>query len=141
MSDMRKLSEEELEKHLAIDTYGDFALTDAVRPSVDLEAAPSEGYRRDSFENPDGTVVPVLMIAVTREKIWDIFMNLMDVTGEMPYVVLETSHSSGGDGTHQDIFTRSIDLAVLKSMLWDYEDLLLNDGCTGIAIMKEDTPM
>jgi hypothetical protein len=27
---------------------------------------------------------------------------------------------------------------VLESVLWDYEDLLLNDGCTGIAIMHPE---
>jgi hypothetical protein len=32
---------------------------------------------------------------------------------------------------HTDLYREHIDLPVLKSMLWDYEDLLLNDGCTG----------
>jgi hypothetical protein len=32
-------------------------------------------------------------------------------------------------------------LPVLKSNCCDYEDLLLNDGCTGIAIMSTEGPM
>ena len=31
-------------------------------------------------------------------------------------------------------------MPVLTSILWDYEDLLLNDGCTGIAVLNPNTP-
>jgi hypothetical protein len=31
-------------------------------------------------------------------------------------------------------------MPVLKSILWDYEDLLLNDGCTGIAVLNPGIP-
>ena len=31
-------------------------------------------------------------------------------------------------------------MPVLTSILWDYEDLLLNDGCTGIAVINPTTP-
>jgi len=31
-------------------------------------------------------------------------------------------------------------MPVLKSVLWDYEDLLLNDGCTGIAVLNPGIP-
>ncbi len=31
-------------------------------------------------------------------------------------------------------------MPVLKSILYDYEDLLLNDGCTGIAVLNPGTP-
>jgi len=30
---------------------------------------------------------------------------------------------------------------VLKSTLYDYEDLLLNDGCTGIAVLNANVPL
>jgi hypothetical protein len=29
---------------------------------------------------------------------------------------------------------------VLKSILWDFEDLLVNDGCTGIAVLNPAIP-
>ena len=35
----------------------------------------------------------------------------------------------------------SIDLPILKSILMDYEDLLLNDGCMGIAVLNSNIPM
>ena len=39
-SSFAKLSEEELEAHLGVARYGDFILTDAVRPSFDLQVVP-----------------------------------------------------------------------------------------------------
>ncbi len=30
---------------------------------------------------------------------------------------------------------------MLKSVLWDYEDLLVNDGCTGIAVLNPGAPL
>jgi hypothetical protein len=29
---------------------------------------------------------------------------------------------------------------VLKSILWEFEDLLVNDGCSGIAVLNPGTP-
>ena len=31
-------------------------------------------------------------------------------------------------------------MPVLKSILWEYEDLLVNDGCTGIAVLNPGIP-
>ncbi len=30
---------------------------------------------------------------------------------------------------------------MLKSVLWDYEELLVNDGCTGIAVLNPGVPL
>jgi len=54
-------------------------------------------------------------------------------------VVLETSHNRENRG-HVDLYREHIDLPVLKSILWDFEDLLLNDGCTGIAVLNPAIP-
>ena len=43
-SSFERLSEEELEAHLGVARYGNFLLTDAVRPSYDLQVVPSQGY-------------------------------------------------------------------------------------------------
>ena len=29
---------------------------------------------------------------------------------------------------------------MLKSILWEYEDLLINDGCTGLAVLNPGIP-
>ena len=55
-------------------------------------------------------------------------------------MVLESSHRTGQSGGHEDLYREHIDMPVLTSVLWDFEDLLLNDGCTGIAVLNPRTP-
>ena len=54
-------------------------------------------------------------------------------------VVLETSHDHQSNG-HVDMYREHIDMPVLTSILWEFEDLLTNDGCTGIAVLNPNTP-
>ncbi len=139
-SSFEHLSDDELETHLAVSEYGDFRLPDAVRPSYNLQVTPSQGYRHDTYRDQESnTSVPVLMGAASAEMLFDLFMESLDPLGDSVDVVLETSHDGGSDN-HQDLYREHIDLPVLKSILWDFEDLLLNDGCTGIAVMNPRTP-
>ena len=39
---------EQLSAHLRVARYGDFNLTDAVRPGLNLKIVPREGYRADA---------------------------------------------------------------------------------------------
>ncbi|QDS86429.1 hypothetical protein EC9_05910 [Rosistilla ulvae] len=131
----QQLSEDELRTHLGIATYGAFELTDAIRPSYDLQVVPQQGFRRDEYvDDASSTKVPVLMGAVSRNNLMHLFMDLIESLGPVVDVVLETSHQSGHG--HNDLYREHIDMPVLKSTLWDFEDLLLNDGCTGIAIVN-----
>ncbi len=128
------LSEEELQTHLAISRYGYFELTDAVRPSYDLQIVPRQGFRRDRYtDETGGIVLPVVMAAVTRPTLMEVFLDLLDPLGPVVDVVLESSHHGNG-GSH-DHYRDQIDIPVLKSILLDFEDLLLNDGCTGVAVV------
>ena len=139
-SSFAQLSEEQLESHLAVSRYGSFALTDAVRPAYDLQVVPSQGYRHDNYRDEQSrTSVPVLMASVSRERLFETFMDLLDPLGFTVDVVLETSHSQHNKG-HTDLYREHIDLPVLKSILWEYEDLLLNDGCTGLAVLNPSAP-
>lgn len=140
-SSFEQLSEEELEAHLRIAKYGSFMLTDAIRPSYDLQVVPCEGFRHDVYRGEnEQTVIPVIMASVSGERVFDTFMELLDPLGEEVDVVLETSHHRDRPG-HADLYREHIDLPVLKSILWEYEDLLLNDGCTGIAVLNADIPV
>jgi hypothetical protein len=140
-SSFEDLSETQLEQHLSVARYGSFLLTDAVRPSFNLEVVPSAGCRRDVYRDPESQIdVPVLMVAQTRERLFDLFISLLDPLGDEVDVVLETSHETES-GKHQDLYREHIDLPILKSTLYDYEDLLLNDGCTGIAVLNPRIPM
>ena len=139
-SSFEKLSEEQWEAHLGVVRYGEFQLTDAVRPSYDLQVVPSQGYRFDVYSDEEsGSKVPVLMAAASREVLFDLFMELIDPLGCTVDVVLETSHQRQGDG-HEDLYREHIDMPVLKSTLWDYEHMLLHDGCTGMAVLNPEVP-
>ncbi len=135
------MSAEKLADHLRVDRYGNFRLTDAVRPAPHLPVVPRQGYRRDVYrDDRAGIRVPVLAAAVSRERLFDLFLALLAPLGETVDVVLETSHE--GDGrSHRDLFREHIDLPVLLSHFYDFEDLLLNDGCTGVAVIAAAGPM
>lgn len=139
-SSFETLNEEQLEAHLGVARYGNFTLSDAVRPSYALEVVPSCGYRHDTYRDEQSKKnVPVLMAAASREKLFDTFMELLDPLGPVVDVVLETSHDYTAAG-HQDLYREHIDMPILQSILWDFEDMLVNDGCTGIAVLNPATP-
>jgi hypothetical protein len=130
-----------LADHPRVDRYGDFVLTDAIRPALHLPVVPREGFRLDVYREPQaGLEVPVIAAAVSREKLFDVFLALLAPLGPTVDVVLETSHDSDG-ASHRDLLREHIDLPVLESHLCDYEDLLLNDGCTGVAVIATGGPM
>jgi hypothetical protein len=132
---------EKLAAHLRVDRYGDFLLTEAIRPSLDLQVVPRQGYRVDVYRDAQaGLRVPVLAAQASRECLFDVFLALLDPLGEVVDVVLETSHHSP-DSQHRDLFRAGIDLPVLKSHLCDFESLLLHDGCTGVAAIGTSQPM
>jgi hypothetical protein len=102
---------------------------------------PRQGYLIDTFRDERaGLEVPVLAAAVSSERLFDAFLALLEPLGEVVDVVLETSHDST-DNSHRDLFRQHIDLPVLMSHLCDYEDLLLNDGCTGVAVIASGEAM
>lgn len=133
-------SDDQIAAHLKIDKYDSFQLTDAVRPAMDLKIKPSQGYRHDVYvDEMSQAKVPVIMAAASRERLFPLFMQLIQRLGTVVDVVLESSHSAG-DAEHVDLYREHIDMPVLTSILWDFEDLLLNDGCTGIAVLNPNTP-
>ena len=140
-SSFSDLSDDQLETHLKIARYGDFVLTGAVRPSYDLQVVPQAGFRHDTYHDNETSIdIPVLMAAASREHVIDLFLDLLDPLGQQVDVVLETSHRHHNGG-HDDLCRESIDLPVLKSVLYEYEDLLLDDGCTGVAVLNPRIPL
>ncbi len=134
------VNEEQLEAHMGVARYGSFVLSDAVRPSYGLEVVPSCGFRHEIYrDEASKRDVPVLMAAASRERLFDTFMELLDPLGAVVDVVLETSHDYSATG-HRDLYREHIDMPILQSILWDFEELLVNDGCTGIAVLNPSTP-
>jgi hypothetical protein len=135
------LNQEQLDAHLRVGRYGNFTLTDAVRPSYGLEVIPREGYRRDVYRDPEsGSTMPVLAASVSSERLFEVLIELLEPLGEEVDVVMESSHESE-PGAHSDLYREHIDTVILKSILYDYEPLLLNDGCTGLAALNPNGPM
>lgn len=127
--------------HLRVDHYGEFWLTDAIRPAPAVPIAPRQGYRVETYRDPKANFqVPVLAAAVSRERLFEAFLALLDPLGDLVDVVLETSHETTGS-QHLDLFREAIDLPILKSHCCEFEELLTHDGCTGIAILSNEGPM
>lgn len=140
-SSFKGITSTQLDEHLSIARYGSFVLTDAVRPAFDLAVVPSAGWRKNVYEDvTTGIKVPVVMAAQTRHKLFDLFLDLLYPLGGEVDVVLETSHELDHE-THRDLYREHIELAVLQSTLADFEEMLLHDGCTGIAVLNPKVPM
>lgn len=135
------MNSDQLAAHLRVNRYGDFLLTDAIRPALRVPVVPREGFRLDVYRDAKSRLqVPVLASAVSREKLFDVFLSLLGPLGPVVDVVLETSHDSG-TGTHKDLLREGIDFPVLASHLCEFEELLLHDGCAGVAVISTIGPM
>lgn len=130
------VSEQHLDEHLAVKRYGNFLLTDAIRPSYSLPVIPKQGYRHETYRNPkNGNEMPLVMATASSEILFSVFLDLLDPLGDIVDVILESSHMNA-EGSQEDLYRSHIDMPILKSKLWDFEELLLNDGCSGIAVMN-----
>ncbi|MGH6681218.1 MAG: hypothetical protein ACREDL_20335 [Bradyrhizobium sp.] len=116
-------------------------MTDAIRPALHVPVVPRQGFRIDVYHDAKARLrVPVLAAAISREQLFDVFLALLPPLGDAVNVILETSHHSDG-AHHKDFCRRHIDLPVLMSYFCDFEDLLLNDGCAGVAVLARSETM
>ena len=133
-SSFASLSSEEIETHIGIARYGSFQLTDAIRPSYDLRIVPKEGYDQRLWRASNGRAsLPLLTAQVSREKLSDLYFDLLGELGSVTDVVLESSRDRRSG--HVDYTRDEIDLPILMSCLYDFEDMLINDGYFGIAVI------
>ena len=127
--------------HIRKAPLGGFALTEAIRPSRQSRLEPVEGYRMERFRDPVSRKrMPLLAVAVSSERLFDVFISLLEPLGETVNVVFETSHDNIDD-RHEDMCRSDIDLPVLTSHLCDSEEMLTNDGCTGVAVLAQERPI
>jgi hypothetical protein len=120
--------------------YGGFQLTEAVRPSPNAKIRPTQGFRYDKYVDEESkSEIPVIMAAASRDVLFSVFVQLIQQLGQVVDVVLETSHEHEVSG-HCDLYREQIDMPVLTSVLMEFENLLVNDGCTGIAVLNPKTP-
>ncbi|VTS03865.1 Uncharacterized protein OS=Singulisphaera acidiphila (strain ATCC BAA-1392 / DSM 18658 / VKM B-2454 / MOB10) GN=Sinac_3284 PE=4 SV=1 [Tuwongella immobilis] len=127
--------------HLQVKRYRSFVLTDAIRPGLTVPIVPQEGYRVDRFRDPEsGDRLKSLVAAVSAERLFDVFLDCLEPLGDSITVVMESSHETQMDD-HLDLRRSDMDSPVLASTLLDFEDLLLHDGCTGIAVLAPELQM
>lgn len=140
-SSFRHLTEEQLEEHMSIAQYDEFTLTNAVRPAFNPTVIPRTGFRFDSYvDSRTDAEIPVIMASISRPALLDTFLTLIDQLGDTVDVIVETSHEQPAD-KHLDFCRKNIDNSVLQSILLDFEDLLLDDGCFGIAVLNPRKPL
>jgi hypothetical protein len=133
---------ERLAAHLQVAQYGEFTLTDAVRPGPGVPVRPREGYRVEVYRDRQAKLrLPMLSAAVSAERVFDAFLALIEPLGEVVHVVLESSHDTGAVDRHRDLRRNHIDLPVLASHLCEFEELLTHDGCTGVAVLADGKPV
>ena len=134
-----------LEAHLARRRYGRFTLTDAVRPGWQLDVVPQAGYRFDAYVDPrTGSRLPAIIASVSSEQLFETVLELLEPLGDTIDVVVECSHEKQPHDRRSsctEYAREGMERLVLESMLWDFEDLLLHDGCCSIAIMHPDLPL
>jgi hypothetical protein len=130
-----------LAAHLSVNSYGNFTLSDAIRPGAGLPVRPRQGYRVEVFRDREAKLrLPMLSAAVSVERLFDTFLALLEPLGEVVHVVLESSHGAATDG-HTDLRRTHIDRPVLASHFCEFEELLTHDGCTGVAVLADRVPM
>jgi hypothetical protein len=139
---LRQLSTTEIKQHLAVDRYGDFVLTSAIRPWVERQVIPREGYRLERYQDDDSDYeVPTLAAAVSQDRLFDLFLELLDQLGDVVDVVIESHHQrKGGPRHHYEKIREHMDLPILKSHCFDFEDLLIDDGCFSMAVIDPSGP-
>ena len=141
----RDLTEEQVETHCRITRYGDFILTEAVFPSYDLKVIPKTGMRHDTYyDGQKGRIadgISVVVISASREYLFELFMELVGLFRKTVDVVLESFYGLENDRNCLEFLREKIDLVVLESILWDFEDLLLRDGLSGISIFGSNTSL
>jgi hypothetical protein len=113
------------------------AIRQASRPSQTLR----EGYRVEVYRDAEtDSRMPVLTAAVDADKLFPVFLDLLSPLGNIVDFIVESSHDllpeTSGSPMPLTWERTSIDLPVLTSLLYDYEDMLVNDGCTGVAVLN-----
>lgn len=117
--------------------FAQSGLPQAVRPARHANNSLQVGFRHDKAEK-DLHGQPVIVAAVPFDKLLDTFEDLAWRIGNTVDVILETSHHSR-DSTHRDLHREDIKIAELLRILKPYQDLLLNDSMTGIAVLNPQT--
>ncbi len=111
--------------------HHDLEFTSACFP--DISRCPAahfrQGYRHRIVER-----ARQIEAAVTRSRLLFTFRTLVESLGDTLHVILASFH--GGRDNPRIFWRYHIDRPVLERTIIDFEDLLLEDGCTGIWVVR-----
>jgi len=112
-----------------------FNLSRACYP-ISSEELLEEGYAIKKCISPFRNIeiyIPYLIISLSSEKVFRLFINLLEIFKSIVNVSLEWN-STGTNETFNSFF--NIDSVALRSTLWDFEDFLMDSGYAGIAVFN-----
>lgn len=121
-------------------------LPPAVRPLNSIGGSwLQRGYSQRTYRDPESEITkPVLIIAEHKDRLFKLFLRflkrLQAYTDGLTHVILQTSHYTG-DGSQSDVWADEQDVFVLPSILTDWEEYFLADGCAGVAVCLWDPPI
>ncbi len=131
--DLEEPSDEDLAVHMRIKRYGSFLLTDAIRPSYEVDVKPQEGFTLRS-KNWHGSQ---LIAAVSAEKLVDVLESLLETMDSHVDFYVFSFHMTGSENPR--VWTKTeLDRTLALSFFHDHIDLFLNDGCLSIAVRDSD---
>ena len=127
-------TDKQLEEDLKKDNYNGFLLTKAVRLDAKTTLLPENGFKLVWCQIDKNTRERALLVCASREILWDLFIDFVSITGSVTDVCLESSHHSANHDCHTDFIVEEKEVILTTSTFFDFQDILLNDGCTGIAV-------
>ncbi len=134
-------SREAVERHFQRGKYGNFLLPEGIRPSFDLQVIPTEGFRTESYTDELlKKPYPSLYAAISGQRLMEVLFALLEPLGPTLCVTLESTHDDQDDD-EKLFFRDEIDAPVFKSILLDFEQYLLSDGCASITAAHPEALM
>ncbi|MDZ7265323.1 MAG: hypothetical protein ONB16_12115 [candidate division KSB1 bacterium] len=116
-------------------TFGTFTLPPAVVFFKAGDDVPTEGYKVRKSALPNGRFRYQVIVSVSAEKILDVFDALVLLLGDYCHVVVQDFGER--EGEQVDYFAYQKDTVIVRSVLCDFEELLLNDGLIGLVVYSE----
>lgn len=126
---------EKIQQAMKHRTFGAFTVPPAVVFFKAGDDLPQEGYKVRKHVLPNGRFQYQAIVSVSAEKLLDLFDALLPLLGEYCHVVLQDFGAREGELIEYVAYQK--DTVIVRSILCDFEELLLNDGLIGLAVYSD----
>ncbi len=113
---------------------GAVTLASVCHESVTDVPVPKPGYEKQLIVEEGGALIDTVTVSVPAERIWEVFDDLLNALADTVEVVLVVIDEVDETVDH---IAHDMDLAVVRSVLFDHQDLLVKDGQVGIFLGSE----